>query len=93
MVTMCLVVFQMDPEYEPDEPEVRVLFGLHLKQKRNGALVDKELFTNVVSKGTVSRPRSLHKPSRNRFTGQLVSIMSECLAAPSSSCPRTPCGT
>ncbi|KAG7251762.1 hypothetical protein CRUP_020926, partial [Coryphaenoides rupestris] len=47
-------VLQMDPEYEPDEPEVRVLFGLHLKQKRNGALVDKELFTNVVSKGTLS---------------------------------------
>uniref|UniRef100_A0A674EBR0 Bifunctional purine biosynthesis protein ATIC n=1 Tax=Salmo trutta TaxID=8032 RepID=A0A674EBR0_SALTR len=44
-------VVQMDPAYEPDEPEVRVLFGLHLKQKRNGAVIDKELFSNVVSKG------------------------------------------
>uniref|UniRef100_A0A673ZCJ9 Bifunctional purine biosynthesis protein ATIC n=1 Tax=Salmo trutta TaxID=8032 RepID=A0A673ZCJ9_SALTR len=44
-------VLQMDPAYEPDEPEVRVLFGLHLKQKRNGAVIDKELFSNVVSKG------------------------------------------
>lgn len=47
-------VLQMDPSYEPDEPEVRVLFGLHLKQKRNTALINKELFTNVVSKGTLS---------------------------------------
>uniref|UniRef100_A0A8C8GAN7 Bifunctional purine biosynthesis protein ATIC n=1 Tax=Oncorhynchus tshawytscha TaxID=74940 RepID=A0A8C8GAN7_ONCTS len=44
-------VLQMDPAYEPDEPEVRVLFGLHLKQKRNGAVIDKDLFSNVVSKG------------------------------------------
>ncbi|NP_001133622.1 Bifunctional purine biosynthesis protein PURH [Salmo salar] len=47
-------VLQMDPAYEPDEPEVRVLFGLHLKQKRNGAVIDKELFCNVVSKGALS---------------------------------------
>ncbi len=47
------VFLKMDPEYEPDEEEVRVLFGLHLKQKRNGAVIDKELFSNIVSKGTV----------------------------------------
>ncbi|KAJ3593128.1 hypothetical protein NHX12_005465 [Muraenolepis orangiensis] len=47
-------VIQMDPEYQPEEEEVRVLFGLHLKQKRNGGLVNKELFSNVVSKGTLS---------------------------------------
>ncbi|XP_051558143.1 bifunctional purine biosynthesis protein PURH [Myxocyprinus asiaticus] len=47
-------VLQMDPEYEPDEQEVRVLFGLHLKQKRNGAVIDKELFSNIVSKGKLS---------------------------------------
>uniref|UniRef100_A0A673ZDT7 Bifunctional purine biosynthesis protein ATIC n=1 Tax=Salmo trutta TaxID=8032 RepID=A0A673ZDT7_SALTR len=52
-------VLQMDPAYEPDEPEVRVLFGLHLKQKRNGAVIDKELFSNVVSKGVVSALRDL----------------------------------
>lgn len=44
----------MDPEYEPDETEVRVLFGLYLKQKRNGGIIDKEFFSNVVSKGSVS---------------------------------------
>ncbi|XP_052403103.1 bifunctional purine biosynthesis protein PURH [Carassius gibelio] len=47
-------VLQMDPEYEPNEEEVRVLFGLHLKQKRNGAVIDKELFSNIVSKGKLS---------------------------------------
>uniref|UniRef100_A0A7N8Y702 Bifunctional purine biosynthesis protein ATIC n=1 Tax=Mastacembelus armatus TaxID=205130 RepID=A0A7N8Y702_9TELE len=47
-------VLQMDPGYEPDEAEVRVLFGLYLKQKRNGALINKEFFSNVVSKGSLS---------------------------------------
>lgn len=44
----------MDPDYEPDETEVRVLFGLYLKQKRNRGIIDKQFFSNVVSKGTVS---------------------------------------
>ncbi|XP_075904029.1 bifunctional purine biosynthesis protein ATIC [Nelusetta ayraudi] len=47
-------VLQMDPDYEPDETEVRVLFGLHLKQKRNGGKIDKEFFSNIVSKGSLS---------------------------------------
>ncbi|CAF99794.1 unnamed protein product, partial [Tetraodon nigroviridis] len=47
-------VLQMDPEYEPDETEVRVLFGLYLKQKRNGGIINKEFFSNVVSKGSLS---------------------------------------
>ncbi|TMS13576.1 Bifunctional purine biosynthesis protein PURH [Larimichthys crocea] len=47
-------VLQMDPDYEPDEAEVRVLFGLYLKQKRNGGLIDKEFFSNVVSEGSLS---------------------------------------
>ncbi|XP_062234961.1 bifunctional purine biosynthesis protein PURH [Platichthys flesus] len=47
-------VLQMDPDYEPEEAEVRVLFGLHLKQKRNGGVIDKEFFNNVVSSGSLS---------------------------------------
>lgn len=43
----------MDPGYEPDEAEVRVLFGLYLKQKRNGGKIDKQFFSNIVSKGSV----------------------------------------
>lgn len=44
----------MDPTYEPEEQEVRMLFGLHLKQKRNNGVIDKQLFSNVVSNSTVS---------------------------------------
>lgn len=43
----------MDPNYEPDDTEVRVLFGLYLKQKRNSAVINQEFFSNVVSKGSV----------------------------------------
>nr|XP_006009034.1 PREDICTED: bifunctional purine biosynthesis protein PURH isoform X1 [Latimeria chalumnae] len=43
-------VLQIDPEYEPDEMESRVLFGLYLMQKRNNGLVDRSLFHNVVTK-------------------------------------------
>lgn len=50
----------MDPDYEPDETEVRVLFGLHLKQKRNGGKIDKEFFSNIVSKGSVSIAGNQH---------------------------------
>uniref|UniRef100_A0A673APN5 Bifunctional purine biosynthesis protein ATIC n=1 Tax=Sphaeramia orbicularis TaxID=375764 RepID=A0A673APN5_9TELE len=52
-------VLQMDPDYVPDEAEVRVLFGLYLKQKRNGALINKEFFSNIVSKGSVNAVRDL----------------------------------
>uniref|UniRef100_A0A3P9BCM9 Bifunctional purine biosynthesis protein ATIC n=1 Tax=Maylandia zebra TaxID=106582 RepID=A0A3P9BCM9_9CICH len=45
-------VLQMDPDYEPDDTEVRVLFGLYLKQKRNGGRINKDFFSNVVSKGS-----------------------------------------
>lgn len=50
----CVLLSQMDPAYEPDEAEVRVLFGLCLKQKRNGANINKDFFSNIVSKGSVS---------------------------------------
>ncbi|XP_051919117.1 bifunctional purine biosynthesis protein PURH [Hippocampus zosterae] len=47
-------VLQMDPNYEPDDTEVRVLFGLYLKQKRNSAVINQEFFSNIVSKGSLS---------------------------------------
>ncbi|KAJ6665323.1 hypothetical protein lerEdw1_004372 [Lerista edwardsae] len=43
-------VLQMDPAYEPDENEIRTLFGLHLKQKRNDGVIDRSLFKNIVTK-------------------------------------------
>ncbi|ELW49199.1 Bifunctional purine biosynthesis protein PURH [Tupaia chinensis] len=43
-------VLQMDPSYKPDENEVRTLFGLRLSQKRNNGVIDKSLFSNIVTK-------------------------------------------
>ncbi|XP_019493739.1 PREDICTED: bifunctional purine biosynthesis protein PURH [Hipposideros armiger] len=40
----------MDPSYTPDENEVRTLFGLRLSQKRNNGVIDRSLFSNVVTK-------------------------------------------
>ncbi|KGL80629.1 Bifunctional purine biosynthesis protein PURH, partial [Tinamus guttatus] len=43
-------VLQMDPAYEPDDNEIRTLYGLHLMQKRNNAVIDRSLFKNIVTK-------------------------------------------
>ncbi|KAJ7345030.1 hypothetical protein JRQ81_000980 [Phrynocephalus forsythii] len=43
-------VLQMDPFYEPDENEIRTLFGLYLMQKRNDGVIDRSLFKNIVTK-------------------------------------------
>ncbi|XP_063226472.1 bifunctional purine biosynthesis protein ATIC [Bacillus rossius redtenbacheri] len=42
-------VLQMDPRYEPRAMEQKVLFGITLEQLRNNAVIDRRLFTNVVS--------------------------------------------
>jgi phosphoribosylaminoimidazolecarboxamide formyltransferase/IMP cyclohydrolase len=43
-------VLQIDPDFEPDTMEDRTLFGLKMQQRRNDAVIDKSLFTNIVSK-------------------------------------------
>ncbi|NWQ85593.1 PUR9 protein, partial [Burhinus bistriatus] len=43
-------VLQMDPHYEPDDNEIRTLYGLYLMQKRNNAVIDRSLFKNIVTK-------------------------------------------
>ncbi|XP_035697623.1 bifunctional purine biosynthesis protein ATIC-like [Branchiostoma floridae] len=43
-------VLQMDPTYDPPELETRTLYGLQMQQKRNDAVINKELFSNVVTK-------------------------------------------
>jgi phosphoribosylaminoimidazolecarboxamide formyltransferase / IMP cyclohydrolase len=43
-------VLQIDPTFEPALMERKVLFGLTLEQRRNDAVIDKNLFTNIVSK-------------------------------------------
>lgn len=42
-------VLQMHPNYPPSYIETRTLFGLTLSQKRNAAVINKELFTNALS--------------------------------------------
>lgn len=42
-------VLQIDPAYEPDLMERKVIFGMTLEQKRNNAVIDKSLFANVVT--------------------------------------------
>ncbi|XP_059872140.1 bifunctional purine biosynthesis protein ATIC isoform X1 [Delphinus delphis] len=43
-------VLQMDQSYSPDENEIRTLFGLRLSQKRNNSVIDRSLFSNIVTK-------------------------------------------
>ncbi|XP_060814865.1 bifunctional purine biosynthesis protein ATIC [Bombus pascuorum] len=43
-------VLQIDPNYVPSQIERRVLFGLTMEQKRNDAVIDKNTFSNVVTK-------------------------------------------
>jgi AICAR transformylase/IMP cyclohydrolase PurH len=40
----------MDPTYEPEEQELRQVYGLYLEQKRNTFKIDAGLFKNVVTK-------------------------------------------
>ncbi|GJQ84311.1 hypothetical protein Trydic_g5249 [Trypoxylus dichotomus] len=42
-------VLQIDPNYEPDPVERKILFGLTLEQQRNNAVIDSALFTNTVT--------------------------------------------
>ncbi|KAI6211657.1 AICAR transformylase/inosine monophosphate cyclohydrolase [Aphelenchoides besseyi] len=42
-------ILKIDPRYLPGESEIRTIFGLKLKQKRNAAIITPETFENVVS--------------------------------------------
>ncbi|GFG31635.1 hypothetical protein Cfor_12537 [Coptotermes formosanus] len=42
-------VLEVDPEYEPEPVEQKTLFGLTLEQQRNDAIINKLLFSNIVS--------------------------------------------
>ncbi|PVD36112.1 hypothetical protein C0Q70_03085 [Pomacea canaliculata] len=43
----CLL--QIDPAFEPALMESRTLFGLQMQQRRNDAIIDESLFTNIVT--------------------------------------------
>lgn len=40
---------QIDDSYEPADIERKVLFGLTMEQQRNNAVIDKSLFSNIVT--------------------------------------------
>lgn len=42
-------ILQIDPNYIPNSMERKVLFGLTLEQKRNDAVIDRSVFSNIVS--------------------------------------------
>ncbi|XP_065183146.1 bifunctional purine biosynthesis protein ATIC-like isoform X2 [Sycon ciliatum] len=42
-------VLKIDPAYSPPDTETRTLYGLQMQQLRNNAVIDKSVFTNVVT--------------------------------------------
>ncbi|CAG5088157.1 Similar to ATIC: Bifunctional purine biosynthesis protein ATIC (Gallus gallus) [Cotesia congregata] len=42
-------VLEIDPEYVPSDIERKMIFGLTLEQCRNNAVIDKNLFANIVT--------------------------------------------
>lgn len=42
-------ILQIDPSYVPSSIERRTLYGLVMEQKRNDAVINKEMFNNVVT--------------------------------------------
>ena len=44
------LILQMNKEYEPDEMETRMIFGVSLSQKRNNAVFDRKALENIVTK-------------------------------------------
>ncbi len=44
------LVIEIDPAYQPDETEIREVFGIQFEQKRNNAMITADLLKNVVTK-------------------------------------------
>lgn len=42
-------ILQIDADYEPNPIEVKTLFGLQMEQKRNDAIINVDLFKNIVT--------------------------------------------
>lgn len=68
----------MDQSYNADENEVRTLFGLHLSQKRNNGVIDRSLFSNIVTK---NKDVSLKISELNvsNSIGQYLILISLCI--------------
>ena len=51
-------VLEMDPNYVPGDIETRQVYGISLQQKRNDIVIDKELFSNIVTKNKELTPQA-----------------------------------
>lgn len=52
-------ILQIDPNFVPNDIESKTLFGLHLEQKRNDAVINEDVFQNVVTKNKKLPPGAL----------------------------------
>ena len=43
-------IIKIDPNYVPDETEIKQVFGITFEQRRNNFKIDKELLNNIVTK-------------------------------------------
>jgi phosphoribosylaminoimidazolecarboxamide formyltransferase/IMP cyclohydrolase len=44
------LMIEIDPAYQPDETEIREVFGIQFEQKRNNAVITADLLKNIVTK-------------------------------------------
>tara|TARA_B100001123_G_scaffold451015_1_gene626011 strand:- start:4080 stop:4967 length:888 start_codon:yes stop_codon:yes gene_type:complete len=54
------LIFEMDPEYDPDPMEMRELFGIQLTQERNHRIITRQDMTQIVSRNT-NLPESIYQ--------------------------------
>ena len=52
-------VVEIDPDFVPDPVETRVVFGCTFEQRRDDAVIDASLLTNIVSARTDLRPQTV----------------------------------
>jgi len=54
------LIFEMDPEYDPDPMEMRELFGIQLTQERNHRIITRQDMAQIVSRNT-DLPESIYQ--------------------------------
>lgn len=54
------LIFEMDPDYDPDPMELREIFGIQLSQERNHKMITRDDLTHIVSRNT-DIPESIYQ--------------------------------
>lgn len=73
-------ILQIDSSYEPAATERRMLFGLNLEQKRNDAVIEKNLFQNIVSENKLCPEAALRDLILATITVKYIQSNSVCFA-------------